>query len=58
MDQLNDHQGYELLLKVFGNTPYVQHRSWSTQREFKLDFILTDPPYINSKLQENNKDQL
>ena len=44
MDQIDDH-AYRILLKAFGDTPYVQHEYWGTHRDFKLDPILSNPEY-------------
>ena len=47
MDQFDDHHAYNLLLKVFGNVPYVQHEHWGIRQDFTLDPLLASPEYIN-----------
>ena len=42
MDQFDDNHAYQILLKAFGNTPYIQQEHWGTQRGFKLDPIWSD----------------
>ena len=42
MDQFDDDHAYQILLKAFGDTPYVQHEYWGIHRDFKLDPIWSD----------------
>ena len=42
MDQFDDDHAYQILLKAFGDTPYVQQEHWGIHRDFKLDPIWSD----------------
>ena len=33
MDQFDDDHAYQILLKAFGDTPYVQHEYWGIHRD-------------------------
>ena len=49
MDQFDDDHAYQILLKAFGDTPYIQHEYWSTQRGFKIDSIWSNIEVVNNK---------
>jgi hypothetical protein len=48
---MNDDEqfAYIILANAFSNTTYIQREHWSTQRDFKLDPMLTEPGYLENE---------